>query len=139
MTEPCLACAGQRFISTYADCLDRGDFEGLTALADRSIRYDGPGGPLTGVEAWLRLMRANVAHPVSRSIHLVSNVLVDQVAATALRLVASFSAVLVRPDGTRLVFGRYEDDLQIDDGLLRLTRQRVEVAHSAFVPVIASY
>ncbi len=107
-------------VCRYANCLDAGDFDGMAALfADDSAFHIDPapeiGSPLVGGRAIADTVRKrwNLVHGSERRRHLMSNIVVQELAEDTARLFSVVTVLSVRPEAGSAVhlhgMGAYDD------------------------------
>lgn len=117
----------------YAEAVDAGDIAALRAQVVEDVVITRPGEQSEGVEAFLDVYRQVVAQGVPLAQHAVTNVVAER-DGDRIEARACFRALFFDADGTRLVVGRYVDDLVDVAGELRFAHKRNHVQRVLTLP-----
>jgi len=121
-------------IGRYAECIDRGDFDGMAdLLADAVVADEGGSSPLSGREA-IRQLFARTArlYPdgTPRTKHVTTNLILEIDEAADRATARSYWTVLQATEGLPLqpiLAGRYLDSFERRDGRWRFAERRFAV------------
>lgn len=138
---------GQKVLDAYTRLVDAKDLDGLAHISHPDIilvRSADGGGERQGRESFLDLYRDFSASDVQASQHMTNNVEVEPRADGSLSVRARFVAITTHPDGARMTWGRYDDEIAELEGTWVLTAKRIAVTRTAMIgehmlaPVAAS-
>jgi ketosteroid isomerase-like protein len=127
---------GQKVLDTYTRRVDAKDLEGLAQIAHPDIvlvRNADGGRERRGREAFLDLYRDFAGSDVQASQHMTNNVEVEALADGSLSVKARFVAITTHPDGARMTWGRYDDEIAEVDGTWVFTAKRIAVTRTAML------
>ncbi|MFV0457516.1 MAG: nuclear transport factor 2 family protein [Actinomycetales bacterium] len=127
--------AARALVHRYARLVDAKDLAGLGEIVTDDVELDRRDGSRTGREAFVALYRAFAESDVLDSLHTVTNIEVVPAGQDRWTVHAAFVAFTCHPDGARMNWGRYADDVVLDDaGELRLAAKRIRLARTALIP-----
>lgn len=126
-------CRVARLYAEYARAVDDGDLAALRAMVIDDVAITRGGETFPGAEEFMAVYRGVVDAGVPCQ-HSVTGLLVDAAASGGLRARAYFRALFFDVDETRLVVGRYDDELVEADGRLRFTHKRNLVERIVALP-----
>jgi ketosteroid isomerase-like protein len=121
----------EQLLTTYTRLVDAKDVEGLAAIAHPNIVLTRRGGTQHGREAFVDLYRQFAASDVIDSQHMTTNVAVTEQAGGTLSVTSRFLAITTHPDGARMAWGRYDDDMVEHEGRLVFSAKRIEIVRVA--------
>jgi hypothetical protein len=122
-----------RLYAEYARAVDDGDLVTLRAMVADDVAITRGGETFPGVEEFMAVYQGVVDAGVPCQ-HAVTGLLVDATSGGGLRVRAYFRALFFDAPGTRLVVGRYDDDLVEVDGHLRFAHKRNLVERVVALP-----
>lgn len=100
----------QRFYARYAEAVDSADEKALRSLLAADVELTRAGRTDRGIEAFLDVYRTHWAQGIGLCQHQVTNVSVER-DLDGVRATAYFRALFFEEARTRLIVGRYVDDL----------------------------
>ncbi|WP_435741977.1 nuclear transport factor 2 family protein [Nocardioides sp. SYSU DS0663] len=122
-----------RLYARYAEAVDAGDIEALRKQVTDDVAITRPGGEAAGVEAFLDVYRQVVAQGVPLTQHSVTNIVAEQ-DGEVVQARAYFRAMFFEAESTRVVVGRYVDDLVEVADELRFAHKRNHVQRVVTLP-----
>lgn len=125
---------GQKVLDVYTRLVDAKDLEGLAQIAHPDIvlvRSADGGRTREGRESFLDLYRDFADSDVQASQHMTHNVEVEPLPGGSLSVRARFVAITTHPDGARMTWGRYDDEVAELDGAWVLSAKRIAVTRTA--------
>jgi len=125
-----------RLYAEYARAVDDGDLVALRAMVADDVVITRGGETFPGVEEFMAVYRGVVDAGVPCQ-HSVTALLVDAAEGGGLRVRAYFRALFFDVGETRLVVGRYDDELVEADGRLRFAHKRNLVERVVALPASA--
>lgn len=126
-----------RHYARYAEAVDAGDIDALRSQVIDQVVITRPGEEAVGVEAYLDVYRQVIAQQIPLTQHSVTNVLAEY-AGERIHARANFRAMFFEAKTTRLVIGRYADELVDLDGTLRFAHKRNHVQRVLTLPAAAT-
>lgn len=133
LAELLLQHEAQGVLHTYTRLVDNKDLDGLAAIAHPDVVLERADGRREGRAHFVDLYRQFAASDVLDSQHMVTNVTARRLDSGTVRVDAAFLAITTHPDGARLTWGRYEDDLALLEGRLVLAAKRIRVVRTALM------
>ena len=124
-----------QLLTAYTRMVDAKDLEGLAAIAhpDIVLVRSADESPRVGREAFLDLYRDFARSDVQESQHMATNLSVTELEDGSLAVASRFLAITTHPDGARVTWGRYDDELAERDGTWVFTAKRIQVTRTAVV------
>lgn len=122
-----------RLYAEYARAVDDGDLDSLRAMVVDDVAITRGGETSTGAEGFMAVYRGVVDAGVPCQ-HSVTGLLVDAAVGGGFRARAYFRALFFDAGESRLVVGRYDDELVEVDGLLRFAHKRNLVERIVALP-----
>lgn len=125
----------EQLLTTYTRMVDARDLAGLARIAhpDIVLERSADDAPRHGREAFLDLYRAFAGSDVRDSQHMTTNVVTTAREDGSLAVAACFVAITTHPDGARIAWGRYDDEIAEHDDAWVFTAKRISVTRTALV------
>jgi ketosteroid isomerase-like protein len=124
----------QQLLNSYTRMVDARDLDGLAGIAHPDIvLVRSLDGERRGREAFLDLYRDFAASEVQDSQHMTTNLEVSAIGGGAVSMKSCFLAITTHPEGARMTWGRYDDEMAEHEGAWVLTAKRIVVTRTAVV------
>ncbi len=124
----------QQLLNNYTRMVDDRDLDGLALIAHPDIvLVRSADGERRGREAFLDLYRDFASSEVQDSQHMTTNLEVGAAGGGAVSMRSCFMAITTHPEGARMTWGRYDDEMAEHGGAWVLTAKRIRVTRTALV------
>jgi ketosteroid isomerase-like protein len=124
----------QQLLNNYTRMVDDRDLDGLALIAHPDIvLVRSVDGERRGREAFLDLYRDFASSEVQDSQHMTTNLEVGAAGGGAVSMRSCFLAITTHPEGARMTWGRYDDEMAEHDGAWVLTAKRISVTRTALI------
>ncbi len=124
----------QQLLNGYTRLVDSRDLEGLARIVHPDIvLVRSADGERRGREAFLDLYRDFASSEVQDSQHMTTNLEVSPALEGSVSMRSCFMAITTHPEGARLTWGRYDDEMTEHAGSWVLSAKRIMVTRTALV------
>lgn len=124
-----------QLLTTYTQLVDAKNYEALGDIAHPEITLVRENVNETSHtrDAFVDLYRSFAASDVISSQHMTTNLEVKELGDGSLSVTSRFVAITTHPEGARMTWGSYDDEMAEHEGTFVLTAKRIAIKRTAMI------